>query len=131
SDVDVINGIKGFNTPVNFANIDYARPRKDIKNDLKSAGIDHGLFDMSSDKYTNAPVGNGNRNSVGLHDNNQLERHALDIGAGIAFKLSPKINIGLEEKLTVPFDDNWDGVYAGNSTDFLTSTQLRLNFNIG
>jgi outer membrane protein OmpA-like peptidoglycan-associated protein len=129
SDVDVINGQKGQN--VNFANIDYNRPRKDIKSDLKNAGIDHGLFDLSNDKYTNAPVGNGNRNSVGLNNNNQLERHALDVGIGFAFKLSPKTNIGIEEKLTMPFDDNWDGLYAGTSQDFLTSTQLRLNFNIG
>ncbi len=133
SDVDVMNGIKGFSTPVNFASIISSSDgtRKDIKQKLKDAGIKHGLFDLSNDKWTNAPVDNFNRNSLGLHNNNQIMRHAVDLGAGIAFKLSPKVNLGIEEKITVPFDDNWDGVVAGQTKDILTSTQLRLNFNIG
>jgi len=132
ADVDMINGQKG-GLDVNFASVVAGSDgtRKDIKSNLKDAGIDHGLFEFNSDKYVNAPVDNRSRNSVGLHDGNQLMRHAIDVGSGIAFRLSPRVNLGIEEKLTIPFDDNWDGVSAGQTKDILTSTQFRLNFNIG
>jgi len=137
TDVDVMNGVKGFSTPVNFAAINYLAPRKDIKDDLQSAGIDHGLFELSNDKYKNAPVKNSSRGSIGINDGegenfgNELLRHALDVGAGVSFKVSNKINLGIEERLTLPFDDNWDGVWAGKSNDILTSTQFRININMG
>ena len=131
ADIDVINGVKGQSSPVNFASINYGGSRSDIKDALKSAGIDHGFFEFSNDKYKNAPVKNDTRGSIGLHDGNQLMRHAINLGTGMAFKLSSRVNLGIEEKLTVPFDDNWDGVWQGQTKDILTSTQFRLNFNIG
>ena len=131
SDVDVINGVKGFSTPVDFAAINYGGDRADIKDQLKSAGIDHGLFEFGNDIYRNAPVKNESRANVGLRDGNQLTRHAVNVGAGMAFKLSNKINIGIEERITVPFDDNWDGVWQGKTNDILTATNFRININMG
>lgn len=63
-----------------------------------------------------------------------------DFGLGVAFKLSPRVNIGLEQKLTVLFgrgSDFVDGAYyrslvdQTNKSDLILSTFVRLNFNIG
>lgn len=59
--------------------------------------------------------------------------HGMNLGAGIAFKLSNKTNIGLEHKytFTVPGYDFLDGVAAGNSNDYIGFTSVRLNINLG
>jgi outer membrane protein OmpA-like peptidoglycan-associated protein len=46
--------------------------------------------------------------------------------------VSPKFNIGLEQRFTTAFDDNLDGLPIGRSnSDIITYTSARLNFNIG
>lgn len=59
--------------------------------------------------------------------------HGLNLGAGIAFKVNNKVNIGLEHKytFTVPGYDFLDGVRAGNSNDYIGFTSARVNVNIG
>jgi len=55
-------------------------------------------------------------------------------GAGIAFKLSPKINIGLEQRFTlVPYDylDAYKPVPFTNANDVYSFTSARLNINLG
>jgi OOP family OmpA-OmpF porin len=124
ADVDV-NAQDANGQPYKFsdAGIDYAGKRSDIKSALK---------DLLDDSYeTNAVARNGSRDAVGRSDKNWLIRHALDLGAGIAFRVSDKFNIGIEQKFTMPFDDNFDGLKTGSSNDFLSSTQVRLNFNLG
>ncbi len=99
--------------------------RKDIKDYLKN------LYD--GDYEQNAPS-QGNRAQVGRRDDNQLLRHAVDFGTGIAFRVSKRFNIGIEEKLTMPFDDYLDGFNTGQfdaSKDFFSYTSVRLNFNLG
>ena len=63
-----------------------------------------------------------------------------DFGLGVAFKISPRFNIGFEQKLTVLFgrgSDFIDGalyrslVDQTNKSDLILSTFIRLNFNIG
>jgi outer membrane protein OmpA-like peptidoglycan-associated protein len=132
TDVDVQNGVKGYDQPVDWSSIPVEGSRSDIRDHIENTlNVDHGLFDMSDDTWKNAPVKNESRANVGLHDGNELTRHAVNVGAGFAFKLSNKINLGIEERITVPFDDNWDGVWAGKSNDILTSTQFRININMG
>jgi len=126
ADVDVnAQGSNGL--PYQFvgppANIDYTGKRSDIKSDLK---------DLLDDSYeTNAVARNGNRDAVGRSDKNWLIRHGLNLGAGVAFRITDRFNIGIEQKFTLPFDDNMDGLKIGSSNDFLSATQFRLNFNIG
>lgn len=64
----------------------------------------------------------------------------VDLGVGIAFKISPRFNIGIEQKLTSLFgkeSDFLDGaLYRSNvdqtvNKDLVLATNLRLNFNIG
>jgi outer membrane protein OmpA-like peptidoglycan-associated protein len=52
-------------------------------------------------------------------------------GAGMAFKLSPKVNIGLEQRFTFTIYDYLDAYRGGNSKDFYSFTSARLNLNIG
>lgn len=59
--------------------------------------------------------------------------HGLNLGAGIAFKVSKKANIALEQKytFTAPGYDYLDAWKAGTSNDFYSFTSARLNINIG
>lgn len=60
--------------------------------------------------------------------------HGVDVGAGVAFKVSPRFNIGLEQKFTVPLlgNDYLDGYKsATGGTDFLSYSSIRFNFNLG
>jgi OOP family OmpA-OmpF porin len=121
-DVDV-DALGTNNAAYNFAGVNFGQKRKDIRGALKS------LMDL---KYeSNAGAINGNRANVGRIKNNWLIRHALGVGAGIAFKLSNKVNLGLEQKVTFAFDDNMDAVALGRSNDLLSFTSARINVNIG
>lgn len=57
----------------------------------------------------------------------------FSLGAGIAYKLTNKVNIALEQRFTFtsPGYDYSDGYAGGNSNDFYSFTGARLNFNIG
>ncbi len=59
--------------------------------------------------------------------------HALNIGAGIAFRVNEKLNIGLEQKfiITAPGYDYLDAWKADNNNDFFSMTSIRVNINIG
>jgi OOP family OmpA-OmpF porin len=59
--------------------------------------------------------------------------HGINVGLGIAFKVSDKINIGAEQKyiFTAPGYDYLDGWKEANNNDYLTSTTLKLNINLG
>ena len=52
-------------------------------------------------------------------------------GAGVAFKLSPKINIGVEQRFTFTPYDYLDAFKNGSATDVYSFTSARLNLNIG
>lgn len=64
---------------------------------------------------------------------------ALDAGAGLAFKISPKFNIGIEHKAAIIFGnraDLLDGYNNPGNTvttyrDIFNYTSIRLNFNLG
>lgn len=52
-------------------------------------------------------------------------------GAGIAFKLSNKINVGIEQRFTFTPYDYLDAFKAGKSNDVYSFTSARLNLNLG
>lgn len=63
-----------------------------------------------------------------------IAKHGVDFGGGLAFKVSPRFNIGLEQKFTYVFDNGqFGGVITGPNTrnTLLSNTQLRFNFNLG
>ncbi len=57
----------------------------------------------------------------------------VEAGAGVAFRVSDKLNIAIEQKMATIFGkraDLLDG-FQYNFRDFASLTQLRLNFNVG
>lgn len=76
---------------------------------------------------TNKKIGNRDpRHAYGLF-------HAASAGGGIAFKLSPKFNLGFEQRFIVPLmgNDYLDGANWGFKTDIYSYSTIRLNMNIG
>lgn len=118
TDIDVDASLQG----ANLNGINFGGKRKDIKDALKN---------KMSDYNTNAPATNGNREPIGRMDDNKLIRHAVSFGAGIAFKLSSRLSLGVEERLTLPFSDDLDGVNAGKSNDFYSYTSIRGGLALG
>jgi OmpA-OmpF porin, OOP family len=119
-DVDAANGA----TPYNFATIMAGKfSRKDIRSALKSA--------LDGSYETNATATNGNRNPIGRVKDNQLLRHAASVGAGFSHKFNDKIHLGLEQRFTLTFDDDIDGLNVGRSNDVISYTALRLGVNVG
>lgn len=59
--------------------------------------------------------------------------HGLDLGAGIAFKVSNKVNIALEHKYTFTYTgyDYLDAYKGGDNDDYYGFTSFRVNVNIG
>jgi len=56
-----------------------------------------------------------------------------EVGAGIAFRISDRFNIGVESKMMIPFGnkaDKLDGLDQDDN-DVLNYSSVRLNFNIG
>lgn len=114
-----------------FSDAFWSRDYKDIRKDLK---------DKYDGKYeSNAPYefegqSTNYRNNI-LKDNsgnpNQLIRIGLNYGLGFAFKLSDKVNVGLEQRFTTAFQDDIDGIRSGQNKDTYSGTELRLNLNLG
>lgn len=118
-DVNARNGSQVYN----FESINYGQSGSNVISDLK---------DLLDDSYeSNAPFTDANTNVTKRMKDNHLLYHAIDIGAGIAFKVSDKFNIGFEQKLTMPFADEIDGSVSGITRDLWALTQFRLNFNLG
>ncbi|MEN9599798.1 MAG: hypothetical protein RL596_2117 [Bacteroidota bacterium] len=59
--------------------------------------------------------------------------HGLNLGAGFAYKINEKINIGFEQKfvITAPGYDYLDAWKADNNNDFFSFSTIRVNVNIG
>ncbi|TWF45518.1 OmpA family protein [Chitinophaga polysaccharea] len=123
ADVDV-DALDANGNGYDYSSINFGQKRHDIVKDLKS---------LQDGKYEQNAPSQGNRIAIGRHNDNQLLRHALDVGTGIAFKISKRFNLGVEEKLTLPFDAYLDGYPGpgGATKDFYSYTSLRLNFNLG
>lgn len=103
--------------------------RKDVKDALKDK------FD--GEYETDALTG---IRSTDATAGNFAIRPNVNFGAGVAFRLSKRINIALEDRITMPMDDMLDGqrfqnVSAGSiftkGNDVYNYLTLGLNFNIG
>lgn len=59
--------------------------------------------------------------------------HGADVGAGVAFKLSDRVNLALEDKIIIPIfgNDYLDGYKGGNFSDILNYATIRVNINLG
>lgn len=124
----MVNALNG-NTKYNFASIttgNVYKNRKETRNALKS---------MLDDSYETPAENQGDRRAK--LGGNTL-RPSFTIGGGIAYKLSNKINLALEDRLTMIKDDLLDGQQwqeqpwgdATLSSNFDTYNMLSLGINI-
>ncbi len=122
-DVDALNG----NSPYNFSSINYLRPRSDTRKSLKTL--------MDGSEESNAGVLNGSRDNAlpfKLTSKNWLFRHGISAGGGMAWKLSNKVNVGLEQRFVGFMNgDDLDGLNLGRSSDIVSYTSARININMG
>ncbi len=130
---------KNGSTPYDFSSIAAIRDletsreaRKDARKQLKDL--------LDGDYETRAEIATGRRSGDGgALDELQLNLHA-NAGIGISFRLSDKINIGLEHQATIVFGNEGDLLdgFRWRTTQDLTQyrdlvnyTNVRFNFNIG
>lgn len=132
-----INALDGNGAAYTGWGADGTRVDKSSANSTLSSGQKNGIFDMKS--------GNGEKyeteitNRDGAHGNvvgggSNIVRHGADLGAGVSFRVSPRFNIGIEQKFTYLFDNgDFAGVVeqASQRGDLLSNTQVRFNFNLG
>ncbi len=119
--VDALNGSSAYNN-------NFSGKRKDIIDAVKNAH--DGSYETTIQSGNRTP--NSNKPEKG-----PFLRHSLDAGVGVAFKISPHFNIGVEQKFLLPFDDYVDGVSHGvkgvntSSPDIISYSNVRLNFDLG
>ncbi len=127
SDVDTRLALGGNGaTPFNFTTVNFNQPRHDIQGAVDNI-ISAPNTGGSKENYTNAPV---RRKRDDLTTGNFLLNHALTYGGGFSYKLSDRINIGFEERLTNTFSGDLDAVNTG-SNDILAFASAHLNINLG
>ena len=118
-----INAFQDNGSKWNYDQMVYpGRRSSDIIQDQRSA--------MSGSYETSATPVDGNRGSLIFKDN-WIGRHAIDLGFGVSYKLTPKMNIGLEQKYTTAFTDELDAVKEGSNNDVICYTSFHFNYNIG
>jgi len=118
-DVDARNANNGL---YNFNSVNTTGKIKDIRSRVRDL--------MDGTYENNAPSPNGNRTPAGKINNNFLLRHAMNIGAGVSWKLSKNFSLGVEQRFTLPFDDDMDGIDLGKANDFYSYTSVRAGINI-
>ncbi len=126
-----INALDENDNPYNFASIPQGayEDRKDTRNSIK---------DMLDDSYETDAENHGDRRPKLFGD---TFKPSGSFGAGIAFKLSNRLNLALEHRFTVIKDDLLDGYQwqetawgdAALSSDFdaYNYTTIGLNINLG
>jgi outer membrane protein OmpA-like peptidoglycan-associated protein len=95
------------------------------------------LKDNMDKTYETKAQRNSNRSNSGDY----TMRPSMSIIGGVAFKLSKRVNIALEDKLTIVHDDLLDGVQYGpyptgdealtSNNDVFNFASLNFNYNIG
>ncbi|MCW3087611.1 MAG: OmpA/MotB domain protein [Sediminibacterium sp.] len=128
SDIDTRLALGGNGaTPFNFTTINFNDSKDNIQtavNNLLSQASGSG----SKENYTNGPV-RAKRHDIGS-SNNFLLHHALSYGAGFSYKLSPRVNIGFEDRVINAFTGDLDAVNTGNN-DIMNYGSLHLNVTLG
>ncbi len=122
-DVDALQASGVAYTTAQLATVNFNGKRKDIRSSLKN---------ILDGKYeSNGTVTNGGRNPIGRINKNQLMRHAASVGAGFSHKFNDIVHLGLEQRFTLSFDDDLDGIHDGRGNDIISYTSLRLGINVG
>lgn len=113
--------------------------RSDIRSEVKDAfdGQDNPFLSLEdNDRYETivSSRGDGSRSDV-VGSEDRINRHGFNYGLGVAFKVSPRFNLGIEQKFT-SFLSNADilsglAIQPQGRNPIMSSTQLKFNFNLG
>lgn len=125
SDVDTRLALGGTSL-FDFTSINYNGSKKAVQ-DAVNALISTPNTGGSKDNYTNGPV-RPRRDDLG--SGNYLINHSLTYGAGFSYKLSPKVNIGIEDRVINTFSGDQDALNTG-SHDIMNYAAAKLNINLG
>ncbi len=125
--LDLLNGEQAYDFSAVTAGLDLntADGRKDARSNLKDL--------LDGDYETDGAV---QSDVMSLGNEKTLIPH-LNVGAGISRKLSKRLNLSLEHKMTLSDNDLLDGFEnrtnadETNSNDILHNTTVRLGINIG
>jgi outer membrane protein OmpA-like peptidoglycan-associated protein len=121
-----VNALNG-STPYDFSGIPAGtyKTRKDVKDALNNLMDDSYETDAENAEIRRPTLFNKTLRPVG------------QVGGGIAFKLNNRINLALEDRVSITKDDLYDGVQWTERGDFTRDfdtynfLSLGLNFNIG
>ena len=106
----------------------FSRPRGDIRSDLK------GLLDGNRETY--AQVNDRAQNFNDAERTARQWRHAISLGAGLEFRVAPRISLGLDTRFLMTGDDYIDGWHLGaagaptSEKDNILFTNFAINFNL-
>lgn len=131
----ILYGVLGYSLMVADVNID-AKNASGVAYDFNTISPTASASDIKSQAKkiidgtyeTNAPF----RSTDSRINDNQLLIHAVRVGTGVAFRISPRFNIGIEQNFDIPVSGSksLDGLATDERKVFAHST-VRLNFNIG
>jgi OOP family OmpA-OmpF porin len=111
-----------------YSGIDFTQKRGQIRSALKS---------LETGTYTTDALFQHRTPNLNQDPPKWSPRHSLDAGAGVAFKLSPRVSLNLEEKLTMPFDVYLTGAPVNEEgskiygQDIPSYTSIGINFALG
>lgn len=126
-----VNALNDNGSRYNFASIQQAvyKDRKDVRKDLK---------DMLDGSYESDAQNQGDRRPKLFGD---TFKPSLTAGVGVAFKLSNKINLAIEDRIIIVKDDLLDGqqwqeaawgdAALSQDNDVANYATIGLNFNLG
>ncbi|WP_447641083.1 MULTISPECIES: OmpA family protein [Chitinophagaceae] len=120
-----------FDNLADGARIDKGTVKDAFKNDQSNSFLSN---KSGSDQQYETSLTNRNGNHDNVVGSGNLKKHGADFGGGIAFKVSPRFNIGIEQKFTYVFDNgDFSGVVLQREQrgTLLSNTQVRFNFNLG
>lgn len=127
SDIDTRLALGGNGaTPFDFTTINYNQSKKDVQSAVNNL-ISQSSGSGAAGNYTNAPV-RPKRDDIG--SGNFLLQHGITYGAGASYKLSNKVNIGIEDRITNTFSGDLDGINTGTD-DNMNYASLHVNINLG
>jgi len=118
ADVDV-NALNTDLKAYNFGSVNFNGTKSEIKTQLKS------LLDKSYESNYHPEIAPGSKQK------NLFIDHGPQIGLGLKFDLTKRMDIGLEYRLTKPMQDDLDGVSAGSKGDIIHFTHVRFGIALG
>jgi outer membrane protein OmpA-like peptidoglycan-associated protein len=123
-----VNALNG-STPYTFASANAIPTTYENRGDIKDA-----LEEEMDDTYESDAENNEIRRPTLFDKTLRMVGH---VGGGIAFKLSDRVNLAIEDRLTITKDDLYDGQQWAEQNDLTRDydtynfLSLGLNFNIG